>query len=62
MPFPAPELSYQNTLRLGDTISGLTGVIDYSFSEFRVLPTQTPQFMATNVRTSNPLNLTVQGH
>lgn len=54
VPFPAPELSYQNTLRLGDTISGLTGVIDYSFSEFRVLPTQTPQFMATNVRTSNP--------
>ena len=52
--FPAPELSYQNTLRLGDTVTGLTGVVDYSFSEFRILPTQTPQFVATNARTYAP--------
>lgn len=54
VPFPAPELSYQNTLRLGDSISGLTGVIDYSYSEYRVLPTQTPQFNITNTRTTEP--------
>lgn len=52
--FPGPELSYQNTLRLGDTVTGLTGVVDYSFSEYRILPTQAPQFIATNARTATP--------
>jgi predicted extracellular nuclease len=54
VPFPAPGLNYQNTLRLGDSVSGLTGVIDYSFGSYRVLPTQTPQFSVTNARTLQP--------
>lgn len=54
VPFPAPSLSYQNTLRLGDTVSGLTGVLDYSYGEFRILPTHAPQFVASNTRTANP--------
>ncbi|HBY88554.1 MAG TPA: ribonuclease, partial [Colwellia sp.] len=54
VPFPAPGLSHQNTLRLGDSVTGLTGVIDYSFNAYRVLPTTTPQFTATNARTSQP--------
>jgi len=54
VPFPAPGLSYQNTLRLGDSVSNLTGVIDYSYSTYRILPTDTPQFSATNARTSQP--------
>ncbi len=54
IPFPAQGLSYQNTVRLGDSISGLSGVIDYSFNTYRILPTQTPQFTATNPRTLEP--------
>ena len=54
VPFPAPGLTYQNTLRLGDSVSSLTGVIDYSFSLYRVLPTEIPEFTATNARTSQP--------
>jgi predicted extracellular nuclease/endonuclease I len=54
VPFPTPELTYQNTLRLGDSVSGLTGVIDFSYNSYRVLPSHTPQFNTTNVRTSQP--------
>lgn len=54
VPFPAPGLSHVNTLRLGDSVSGLSGVIDYSFNQFRVLPTTTPLFTASNARTSQP--------
>ncbi len=54
VPFPAPGLSYQNTVRLGDSLTGLTGVIDYSYNAYRVLPNQTPIFTPANVRTSQP--------
>ncbi len=54
VPFPAQGLTYQNTVRLGDSVSGLTGVIDYSFDTYRVLPTQTPLFSASNPRTLEP--------
>ncbi len=54
VPFPAPSLSYQNALRLGDSVAGLTGVLDYSFSEYRVLPTLEPQFSVSNARPEMP--------
>ncbi|WP_166425666.1 ExeM/NucH family extracellular endonuclease [Paraglaciecola sp. 20A4] len=54
VPFPTGGLSADNTLRMGDTVSALTGVVDYSFSEYRVIPTQAPTFAATNPRTSEP--------
>lgn len=54
VPFPTGGLSAHNTLRMGDTVSALTGVVDYSFSEYRVIPTQAPTFAATNPRTSEP--------
>ena len=52
--FPAPGLSAANTLRSGYTVSGLTGVITYDFSEYRILPTSAPNFVATNPRTAAP--------
>lgn len=52
--FPAPGLSATNTLRSGYTVTGLTGVITYDFSEYRVLPTIAPNFVATNPRTAAP--------
>ncbi len=54
VPFPAPSLSYQNPLRLGDSVAELTGVLDYSYSEYRVLPTSEPQFSVSNARPAMP--------
>jgi len=56
--FPTGNLSASNTLRLGDTVASLTGIVDYAFGDYRVIPTQNPTFVATNARTAEPdLNL-----
>ncbi|RYE22262.1 MAG: ExeM/NucH family extracellular endonuclease [Sphingobacteriales bacterium] len=41
-----PFVNNDNTLRLGSTISGLTGILGYAFSVYRVQPviTDTPEF------------------
>lgn len=57
VPFPTGGLSYNNTLRLGDKVDNLTGVIDYSFNEYRLLPTTAPQFTAANQRTATPVEV-----
>ncbi|MGL1959130.1 MAG: ExeM/NucH family extracellular endonuclease [Colwellia sp.] len=54
VPFPTPNLSYQNPLRLGDSVTGVTGILDYSFSEYRILPIITPQFNTGNERPTIP--------
>jgi predicted extracellular nuclease len=48
--FPAPALSADHTLRVGDTVTNLTGVMSYGFDVYRVYPTQTPNFVASNPR------------
>jgi predicted extracellular nuclease/endonuclease I len=56
--FPTGGLSASNTLRLGDTVASLTGVVDFAFGDYRVIPTQDPTFVATNPRNAEPdLNL-----
>jgi len=52
--FPAPELSAYNSLRVGDTTTGLTGVINYAFGAYKLIPTETPQFEGSNPRTMAP--------
>jgi len=52
--YPTGELSAANTLRGGDTVSSLTGVMDYSFNLYRIIPTEAPTFAATNPRTTEP--------
>ncbi|WP_340678245.1 ExeM/NucH family extracellular endonuclease, partial [Paraglaciecola sp.] len=52
--YPAGGLSALNTLRGGDTVSSLTGILDYSFGQYRVIPTEFPTFVATNSRTAEP--------
>ena len=54
LPYPAGGLSANNTLRMGYTVSSVEGVVDYSFSEYRVIPTVTPTIVETNARTSAP--------
>jgi predicted extracellular nuclease len=50
--FPAtiPYLRAPGTLRLGDTIDDLTGVLGFSFGSYRFYPTQEADFVASNPR------------
>ena len=55
--FPRPGLSTANFFRGGDTITGLTGVLDYSFSQYRLRPVLTEfdyTFQADNPRPDTP--------
>lgn len=54
VPFPTGGLSAANPLRTGSSVSGLTGVVDYNFSAYRVVPTVDPTFIDDNSRTSEP--------
>lgn len=53
--FPAPTLSAENTLRSGDTVANLRGVITYDFGIYRILPTTTPEFINSNPRPLAPV-------
>lgn len=61
-PSPTPFLAADNTLRAGDTIDSLTGVIDYGLStsdsagagSYKVHPTASVSFTRVNQRTSKP--------
>jgi predicted extracellular nuclease len=52
--YPAPGLTADNTLRSGDSVTGLTGVMHFAFSNYRIQPTEAPAFVATNPRTTTP--------
>ena len=61
-PNPTPYIGADNTLRAGDTVASITGVIDYglatnsntSLSLYRIQPTTTPSFTRANARTAAP--------
>lgn len=43
-----------NLFRGGDTVQNVTGVMDYSFSLYRIQPTQGADYTSINVRTTQP--------
>lgn len=60
--YPAPGLDAANTVRGGDTVSNLTGVLHYSRGSggsgdehYRLMPTVEPGFVAANQRPAIPL-------
>lgn len=53
--FPAPGLSATNTLRSGDTVANLRGVLTYDFGVYRILPTEAPNFVHSNPRPVAPI-------
>ncbi|MFQ6101122.1 MAG: ExeM/NucH family extracellular endonuclease [Anaerolineae bacterium] len=53
-PLAVPYLAADNTLRLGDTVTGLTGVLGYGFGKYRLHPTVPPVFVRANARTDAP--------
>lgn len=54
VPYPTPQLSASQTVRAGDEVTDLTGILDYRFSEWRIQPLQNPSFLNTNPRTAAP--------
>lgn len=53
--YPGPAgLSALNTLRSGDTVTGLVGAFGYGFGSYRVQPTTSPNFSPDNARPSSP--------
>ncbi|RJE73534.1 DNA degradation protein EddB [Pseudoalteromonas sp. MSK9-3] len=54
IPYPIPELDAYNTLRLGDKVNNIQGVIGFGYSQYRVHPTQQPNFTQQNPRTETP--------
>jgi predicted extracellular nuclease/endonuclease I len=52
--YPTGGLSAVNTLRTGDLVTTLVGVLDYSFGKYRILPTQSPTFSHVNTRKASP--------
>jgi uncharacterized protein len=52
--YPQSGLSAANTLRVGDTLPGLTGVMDFRFSNYRIQPIGPISFDHTNPRTAAP--------
>jgi uncharacterized repeat protein (TIGR01451 family) len=51
---PDPKLTFANTLRGGDSLPSLTGVLAYSFGEYRVHPVGPLPFTPANPRTASP--------
>lgn len=52
--YPQGGLSASNTLRVGDTLPGLTGVMDFRFGSYRIQPVGPLSFVHTNARTAAP--------
>ncbi|MDP5141168.1 ExeM/NucH family extracellular endonuclease [Rheinheimera baltica] len=54
VPYPVGGLAATNSVRSGDTVINLTGTVHYGFSQYRIMPTQTPDFIQSNPRTAAP--------
>lgn len=50
IPYPAPELTAYNTVRDGDTVTHLKGVLAYDFGVWTLEPTEQPIFDPVNPR------------
>lgn len=54
IPWPPGGLSNKNTVRNGDRVQELTGILDYRFGAWRVQPEKPPVFESVNVRPPAP--------
>ncbi|MDO3721466.1 ExeM/NucH family extracellular endonuclease [Marinobacter sp. chi1] len=57
IPWPPGGLSTTQTIRAGDQVAGLSGVLDFRFGEWRLQPDSAPDFQKTNPRTPAPERL-----
>ncbi|AUI70075.1 ExeM/NucH family extracellular endonuclease [Beggiatoa leptomitoformis] len=57
-PDPAPHgLSASHSIRGGDTVTGLSGILNYNYNLYRVQPTASVSFIASNPRTATPTSV-----
>lgn len=56
-PIPAPYMGLDNTLRSGDTLAGLTGVLNFAFGYYEVHPVQAVEFTRANPRQLTPADV-----
>jgi predicted extracellular nuclease len=54
---PPPYFGAGNTLRTGDSVGGVTGVIGYSFGRYELHPVGTVNFTRNNFRSIDPPNV-----
>ncbi|MCB0112606.1 MAG: ExeM/NucH family extracellular endonuclease [Caldilineaceae bacterium] len=54
IPYPLPGMTATNTLRVGDSLENLSGVMDERFGVYRIQPSGPISFTASNPRTSAP--------
>ncbi|KEF29871.1 Nuclease [Marinobacter nitratireducens] len=54
IPWPPRGLSVGNTVRAGDTLQRVAGILDYRFNSWRIQPDQPPEFIASNPRKPAP--------
>ncbi len=52
--YPSPGLTAANTLRVGDTVASLRGVVDQRFGSYRLQPAEMDIWMRTNPRPAAP--------
>ncbi|MCR8914151.1 ExeM/NucH family extracellular endonuclease [Marinobacter panjinensis] len=54
VPWPTGELSADNTVRAGDRVNRLSGILDFRFDAWRVQPLSPPAFQSANPRPDPP--------
>lgn len=54
IPYPPPQLTAENSVRVGDRLEALTGVLDYRYDHWRLQPLSRPEFRRSNPRPSPP--------
>lgn len=54
VPYPTPQLSAENTLRSGDTVLPITGILSEYNGRYRIQPTSAVRFKHSNPRPSPP--------
>ena len=52
--YPAPGLDSSNTVRVGDIITDLNGLMHFGFGKYRLIPVDTVNFVAENTRSIMP--------
>ncbi|MEX0603310.1 MAG: ExeM/NucH family extracellular endonuclease [Marinobacter sp.] len=54
VPYPPPALAHDHTVRAGDRVRHLQGVLDYRFGSWRLQPLSPPEFETRNPRPEPP--------
>ncbi|MBM7074549.1 ExeM/NucH family extracellular endonuclease [Shewanella sp. 202IG2-18] len=54
IPYPSPQLSANNSVRVGDSITELTAIMHYGFNQYRLMPDTSVSFNQSNPRTATP--------